>query len=420
MPDEDQIPDTVAESLAAAATSGLDNLYFHVDWNQASIDSNTVTRDGGVPGEYVQWDPCEFLLMHGFNVVYVADGFDFAQIREAQKRAEALDNGRPTGIVYRTVKGWKYGIEGCKSHGAGHGFYSDEYLESLRPFEEKTGIRFPRYDGAKDPVHIEQAYYESLLAIRQAFENHMALTRQLGDWVVNAGQRLADAPRALRDAAPQLARLYADGAISPLERPADCRYKAGSKQTLRGALSQVLNEVNKLTELFTGQLADFINSQEIYEGEPLTEVQRAAFDMKADEDILVAKEYIEKAGNYQKAIDIYSTALLADPESEKLLAAIRAWAPPGPLQLAGGTNAHTAGLLSAGAGAAGVAFGGMARSLLRRPGAKPLGPYLAAHWDLLKLMPRLLSERLDRAVWQAYLREIGWPPASGAGEQATA
>ena len=37
-------------------------------------------------------------------------------------------------------------------------------------------------------------------------------------------QRLADAPRAVRDAAPQLARLYADGAISPLERPADCRY----------------------------------------------------------------------------------------------------------------------------------------------------------------------------------------------------
>ena len=76
-----------------------------------------------------------------------------------------------------------------------------------------------------------------------------------------------------------------------------------------------------MTEAFTGQLAGFINSQEIYEGEPLTEIQRAAFDMKDDEDILVAKEYIEKAGNYQKAIDIYTTALLADPTSEKLMAA---------------------------------------------------------------------------------------------------
>ncbi|MEY2645596.1 MAG: hypothetical protein RLZZ611_2245 [Cyanobacteriota bacterium] len=49
----------------------------------------------------------------------------------------------------------------------------------------------------------------------------------------------------------------------------------------------------------------------------------------------------------------------------KLLRAIRPWAPPGPLQLAGGTNAHTLTLLSATDRAAGVAFGGVARSLLQ-------------------------------------------------------
>ncbi|MBM5806999.1 MAG: Fe-S cluster containing protein [Cyanobacteria bacterium M_surface_10_m2_179] len=49
----------------------------------------------------------------------------------------------------------------------------------------------------------------------------------------------------------------------------------------------------------------------------------------------------------------------------QLLRAIRPWAPPGPLQLAGGTNASTAALLGPGDGAAGVAFGGMARSLLQ-------------------------------------------------------
>ena len=49
----------------------------------------------------------------------------------------------------------------------------------------------------------------------------------------------------------------------------------------------------------------------------------------------------------------------------KLLAQVRPWAPPGPLQLAGGTNAGTLALLEPGSGAAGVAFGGMARSLLQ-------------------------------------------------------
>ena len=86
-------------------------------------------------------------------------------------------------------------------------------------------------------------------------------------------------------------------------------------------LAELREKVDKMAADFTGQVAEFINSQEIYEGEPLTEIQRAAFDMKAGEDILVAQEYIDKAGNYQKAIDIYNTALLADPESEILLAA---------------------------------------------------------------------------------------------------
>ena len=86
-------PGRVAEALAAAASSGLDNLYFHVDWNQSSIDSDRVTREGGERGEYVQWDPCEFLLVHGFNVIYVPDGFDFAQIREAQQKALAFAMG---------------------------------------------------------------------------------------------------------------------------------------------------------------------------------------------------------------------------------------------------------------------------------------------------------------------------------------
>ncbi|MFZ9850723.1 MAG: LdpA C-terminal domain-containing domain [Vulcanococcus sp.] len=49
----------------------------------------------------------------------------------------------------------------------------------------------------------------------------------------------------------------------------------------------------------------------------------------------------------------------------KLVEQIRPWAPPGPLQLAGGTNASTLGLLRPDGGAAGVAFGGMARTLLQ-------------------------------------------------------
>jgi len=240
-------PGRVAEALAAAASSGLDNLFFHVDWNQSSIDSDAVTREGDQPGEYVQWDPCEFLMVHGFNVIYVPDGFDFAQIREAQNKARAFRNGRPTGIVYRTVKGWRYGMEGAKSHGAGHKFYSEAYLQALQPFEKRLGLTFPRFEAEKNPESIERAYYGALLTIRGAFEANPALTGQLADWIVDSKQRLAASSRPLRSNAPQLEKLYEDNAISPYERPASCTYEAGSSQTLRGALANALNHVNKLT-----------------------------------------------------------------------------------------------------------------------------------------------------------------------------
>jgi len=40
-------------------------------------------------------------------------------------------------VVYRTVKGWQYGIEGRASHGAGHGLCSDGFYAALQPLVGK-------------------------------------------------------------------------------------------------------------------------------------------------------------------------------------------------------------------------------------------------------------------------------------------
>ncbi|MDH3422613.1 MAG: hypothetical protein OEN00_06450, partial [Gemmatimonadota bacterium] len=47
-------PGRVYEAVASAGSSGLSNVICHLDWNQASIDSDQVTREAGRPGEYVQ------------------------------------------------------------------------------------------------------------------------------------------------------------------------------------------------------------------------------------------------------------------------------------------------------------------------------------------------------------------------------
>ena len=86
----------------------------------------------------------------------------------------------------------------------------------------------------------------------------------------------------------------------------------------------------------------------------------------------------------------------------QLLGAIRPWAPPGPLQLAGGTNATTATLLGANSGAAGVAFGGMARSLLQpllqeaEAAGLPLRESIPLQQQALALARSLIAPWLER------------------------
>ncbi len=244
-------PGRVSEALSAAASSGLNNFIMHVDWNQAAIDSNSVTRDGSDAGDYVQWDPRELLLTQGFNVINVADGFDFQQVNTAQKQAlaQSLSSQSPTAIVYRTTKGWRYGVEGKKSHGGGHKFYSDAYFEALAPFEKEFGLQFPKFNGEKTPETTEQAFYDSLLVIRQAFKNNTEQTALLGKLLLERNEaHKSSAPKKSTASknSPDLSCLYSNK-ITVENRPEVCTYEIGSQQTLRGALAHALNTINRET-----------------------------------------------------------------------------------------------------------------------------------------------------------------------------
>ncbi|MBI4347923.1 MAG: hypothetical protein HY553_13785 [Elusimicrobia bacterium] len=138
-------PGRVHETLSAAATLGLSNLVLHVDWNQASIDSDRVCGDDEGPGEYVPWSPLELLRLHDWNVIDAGDGRRVEAVWAAQRAALAMRNGQPTAVVYRTIKGEGYGIEGRSSHGAGHPYASDGYFNALGRFEAAFGRRLPRF-----------------------------------------------------------------------------------------------------------------------------------------------------------------------------------------------------------------------------------------------------------------------------------
>jgi len=245
-------PGRVAEALAAAGTASLDNLVMHVDWNQASIDSNRVCREDGRPGEYVQWTPMELFHLHDWNVVEVADGRDFAQVLAAQRLAASLDTGQPTAIVYRTVKGWQYGIEGRASHGAGHKLCSEGFYHALAELCSRTSCALPSCEGSGQrcqtgtdgAAQMEACFYDALLLLRDAIEKDRATAEAMAARLRAARERLDRRGRRPRDQAPRVEAVY-ELAARRAARPAELALPPGAVTTLRGELGRALAQLNQ-------------------------------------------------------------------------------------------------------------------------------------------------------------------------------
>ncbi len=254
-------PGRVHEALATAPSAQLFNVIMHVDWNQSTIDSDRATQENGQPGEYVQWSPPELLHTHDWNVIMVPDGHNFHQIVAAQKLAYSLDTKQPTAVVYRTVKGWTYGITGKASHGSGHKFCSEEYYTFVGQFEKAFGVQFPRFTGnPKSRPDIEQNFWDSLLVIRQVVESHPELTKGTVGALKASQERLQKRNPQPRAGAPQLEIVYKDD-VTPQSAPSELQLKVGQSLTLRAQIMAVINYLNKKSGgAFFGTAADLFGS----------------------------------------------------------------------------------------------------------------------------------------------------------------
>ncbi len=244
-------PGRVAEALAAAGTASLGNAILHLDWNQASIDSNRVCREDGQPGDYVQWTPMELFHLHDWNVVWVPDGKDVQQVVGAQRAALALDNGQPTAIVYRTVKGWQYGIEGKAAHGAGHTMCSDGFCQALAELTGRSSLVLPsceagtqRCVASTEPrAVIEECFWEALELVRNVLEKSRPAVETMALRLRAARHRLDALGRKPRPDAPRVDAIVALAEQGPATPP-ELVLTPGKVTTLRGELGRALGHLN--------------------------------------------------------------------------------------------------------------------------------------------------------------------------------
>ncbi len=259
------------EAMAAAGTASLKNAILHVDWNQASIDSNHVCRDEEGPGDYVQWNPMELAFFHDWNVITVPDGSSLQQIFAAQRKISTINNGQPTAIVYRTTKGWQYGIEGKASHGAGHKLCADGFYQALEPFLDITGGTLPRCEAANQRCEsgeqqevIEECFWETLMVIRAALEANRPAVDALARRLHDARDRLNRRNRKPRDKAPNVSAIFDTAIKARGTIPGELTLDPGKATTLRAELGRVLQYYNKVSDgAILSAAADLLGSTSV-------------------------------------------------------------------------------------------------------------------------------------------------------------
>ena len=120
-------------------------------------------------------------------------------------------------------------------------------------------------------------------------------------------QELAALRQQLHDAPVEEAAV-AEGQAAP----------AGSRADLESRIANLEAEISAQSEELGGRVVGYINSFETSEGDPMPAEQQQAIRMKSDEDIEVALEWIEKGGDYRRAIEIYETQRMVDPGYDRL------------------------------------------------------------------------------------------------------
>ncbi len=184
-------------------------------------------------------------MLHDWNAILVPDGMDFGQVLAAQRLALTLKTGQPTAIVYRTRKGWQYGVEGKASHGAGHGLCAEGFFQAVQPFMATTGAALPRCEAAdqrcragKAPEIMEECFWEALTVIRAALERNRPMVEAMARRLREAKGRLDRSQRKPRPQAPNVAAAFALADRTAGRVPPELTLKAGQSATLRGELGR--------------------------------------------------------------------------------------------------------------------------------------------------------------------------------------
>ena len=115
---------------------------------------------------------------------------------------------------------------------------------------------------------------------------------------------LEEAKQALDAQRQELADLKAKLAAPDSETEGEEGAEAFDAEAAMQRVEELKADIESAADDLGSRIVSFINEDPPLQGEPLTDRQQRAIDIKIDEDILLARDYIEEGGDYKRAISI--------------------------------------------------------------------------------------------------------------------
>lgn len=144
-------------------------------------------------------------------------------------------------------------------------------------------------------------------------EQRTAARKEAWDDLEQRHEALLEKRQELRQLRQSIAE--APGALEPAEEGVTAEEALESLEQEAAALEE---EIVAEADTFQADLVGFINEDPMIQGEEPNERQLAALRMKSTEDMELAREYVDKGGDYRRAVDILERAASVDPDNEAL------------------------------------------------------------------------------------------------------
>lgn len=134
---------------------------------------------------------------------------------------------------------------------------------------------------------------------------------------------LLDAKRQeLRELRDRLAAKVPEGQEPAAGEGGDAAAEAPTPEELEARATVLADEIETLSQELGERVVSYLNNAGISVGAELTPDQQFGVNVKIAEDMVIAREYVDKGGDYSRALDIYKQSLMLDPHHEGLKAAI--------------------------------------------------------------------------------------------------